>query len=150
MMRRQKQAKQIRRAFTLLEVLMVVAIIGLLAAFVVPNLFGARDTAQIQLVQSTVDRGMNGALDLYKTHMGRFPREDDGGLMALVEEPDDDEEGKNWHGPYLKPEDLQDSWGNDFIYECPGTYNENGYDLSSAGPDGETGTDDDIKNWKEE
>ncbi|MGD8453050.1 MAG: type II secretion system major pseudopilin GspG [Phycisphaerae bacterium] len=151
MMSRQKRVRRIRRAFTLLEVLMVVAIIGLLAAFVVPNLFGRREAAQVSLVQSTVDRGLNGALDLYKVDMGRYPREDDGGLMALYEQPDDDEEAKKWHGPYVKKaDDLKDSWGIDYIYECPGTYNENSYDLSSAGPDRESGTEDDIKNWTEE
>ena len=65
------------------------------------------------------------------------------GLMALIEKPDDEEEAKKWAGPYLKAESLKDSWGNDYIYVYPGEYNEDGYDLSSAGPDGEEGTDDD-------
>ena len=73
------------RRLPLLEVLMVVAIIGLLAAFVVPRLFGTRDKAQIDLTQATVDKGLNGVLDMYKLHMGHYPREDDEGLIALVE-----------------------------------------------------------------
>ncbi|MFH1747572.1 MAG: type II secretion system major pseudopilin GspG [Planctomycetota bacterium] len=140
-----------RAAFTLLEVLMVVAIIGLLAAFVVPNLFGAREGAKIDLTQALVDSGINGALELYRTHMDRYPQEDDGGLMALVEEPEDEDELKKWRGPYVKnAKDLIDPWGNELIYECPGEYNERSYDLSSAGPDGDEGSDDDIKNWEED
>lgn len=82
--------------------------------------------------------------------MGRYPQEDDDGLMALVEEPDDEEEAAKWAGPYVDAKDLKDSWGNDFIYECPGEVNEDSYDLSSAGPDGDEGTDDDITNWEKD
>ena len=139
-----------RAAFTLLEVLMVVAIIGLLAAFVVPNVLRTRDRAEIDLTQALVDSGFSGALKLYRAHMGRYPQEDDDGLMALVEEPDDEEEAAKWAGPYVDAKDLKDSWGNDFIYECPGEVNEDSYDLSSAGPDGDEGTDDDITNWEKE
>jgi general secretion pathway protein G len=138
------------RAFTLLEVLMVVVIIGLLAAFVVPNLFGTGEKAKIDLTQAVVDSGFNGALDLYRMHMSKYPQSEDEGLMALIEEPDDEEEAKEWAGPYLKKAgDLTDPWGNEYLYECPGTYNEESYDLSSAGPDGQEGTDDDIQNWTE-
>lgn len=137
------------RAFTLLEVLMVVIIIGLLAAFVVPSFFGAGDRARQDLTQAVVDRGFNGALDLYRVHMGKYPPSDDGGLQLLIERPDDEELAKKWAGPYLEPKDLKDAWGNDYMYECPGKYNENKYDLSSPGKDGQEGTDDDIKNWKE-
>ena len=139
-----------RAAFTLLEVLMVVAIIGLLAAFVVPNLFSAREGARIDLTQALITSGLNGALDRYRLDMGNYPGKNDG-LMALVEPPDDKDLAKKWRGPYLKSaKDLKDAWGNDLVYEFPGRYNENGYDLSSAGPDGEEGTDDDITNWEKD
>ncbi len=140
--------KRGRRAFTLLEVLMVVAIIGLLAAFVVPKLFSTQGKAERDLTQATVDRGMNGALDMYRLHMGRYPREDDGGLKALIEAPRDEQETKKWAGPYVKADQLKDPWGTEYVYECPGKYNSDSFDLSSAGPDKEAGTDDDIKNWK--
>ena len=149
-MRKQTRKSRSRSAFTLLEVLMVVAIIGLLAAFVVPNLFSAREGATIDLTQALVDSGLNNALNLYKLHMGNFPGEDEDGLMALVEPPDDEELAKKWRGPYLKAEQLKDSWGNDFIYAFPGDVNEGSYDLSSAGPDGDEGSDDDITNWKKD
>jgi len=137
------------RAFTLLEVLMVVVIIGLLAAFVVPNFFGAGDKAKKDLTKALVDSGLNGALDLYRAHMGTFPPSDKGGLNLLLEKPDDEEAAANWHGPYIKKaKDLKDAWGHDLIYRYPGEVNENGYDLASVGPDGEEGTADDITNWE--
>ncbi len=146
-----KHSKRARaRAFTLLEVLMVVIIIGLLAAFVVPNFFGASDRAKNDLTKATVERGFNGALDLYKLHTGKYPTSDDGGLKLLLEKPDDEEVAKKWSGPYLKKaEDIKDPWGHEYIYVCPGKYNQDSYDLSSAGKDGEEGTDDDLQNWKD-
>lgn len=138
------------RAFTLLEVLMVVVIIGLLAAFVVPSFFGTGEKAKADLTRAKIESGLNGALDIFRAHMGRYPQADDGGLQLLFEEPEDEELAKNWAGPYLtKPQDLLDAWGNELIYECPGEYNERGYDLSSFGKDGEEGTEDDIKNWED-
>ena len=137
------------RAFTLLEVLMVVVIIGLLAAFVVPNFFGAGERAKVDLTAALVKSGFSNALDMYRAHMGSYPKSDEGGLTALVQRPDDEEKAKKWSGPYVKKvQDLKDAWGHDFIYQCPGTYNENEFDLSSAGPDGQEGTDDDITNWE--
>jgi general secretion pathway protein G len=54
-----------------------------------------------------------------------------------------------WRGPYLKRAAVpKDAWGNELVYESPGQYNEATYDLSSAGPDGMAGTDDDITNWR--
>lgn len=138
-----------KRAFTLLEVLMVVVIIGLLAAFVAPQFFGAGDRAKKDLAKAAVTSGLNGALDLFKAHMGEYPASDAGGLKALMEAPDDEEARKKWEGPYLKrTSDLKDPWEHEWIYRAPGEYNKNGYDLSSAGKDGQEGTDDDITNWE--
>ncbi len=137
-----------RRAFTLLEVLMVVVIIGILAALVVPNLFGTLEGAKIDTTKSTVGSGFNGMLDLYRMHMGHYPTTDEG-LAALVETPDDDDLAEKWRGPYLKEgAKLQDAWDQEFIYESPGQYNENSYDLSSPGPNMQEGDDDDITNWE--
>ena len=139
------------RAFTLLEVLMVVVIIGLLAVFVAPSFFGAGEGVRIDLTKAKIESGLGGAMKMYRVHMGHYPTEEEGGLMSLTEAPDEDvDEGQQkWRGPYLENvRDLKDAWENDLIYECPGQYNEDGYDLSSAGPDGEEGTDDDITNWE--
>jgi len=137
-----------RRAFTLLEVLMVVVIIGILAALVVPNFFGAQEGAKIDLTRALIESGINGTLDMFRMHMGRYPTTDEG-LAALVEPPEDEEEAQKWRGPYVKDgSKIKDAWGNDLIYECPGQYNEDTYDLSSPGPDGQPDTDDDITNWE--
>jgi general secretion pathway protein G len=148
MKRKLRQSGLPRRAFTLLEVLMVVVIIGILAALVVPNFFGAQEGAKEDLTRALVDSGVNGTLDMYRMHMGRYPTTDEG-LAALIEEPDDEELAEKWRGPYLKEgAKLQDAWGHDLIYESPGQYNENTYDLSSPGKDGQEGTEDDITNWE--
>lgn len=148
-MSKRRRLSRSRKGFTLLEVLMVVAIIGLLAAFVVPQLFGSRLRAEVQLTEALIKSGINGTLDRYRLDMGHYPREEDDGLMALIERPDDEDAAKKWAGPYIKKaEDLRDAWGNELVYEYPGNYNEDAYDLSSPGPDGEMGTDDDITNWK--
>ena len=148
MKRKSSKSALCRRAFTLLEVLMVVVIIGILAALVVPNLFGTLEGARIDTTRSTVESGFAGALDLYKMHMDHYPTTDEG-LAALMEMPEDDELAEKWRGPYLKEgAKLQDAWGNEFIYESPGNVNERSYDLSSPGPNGQEDDDDDITNWE--
>jgi general secretion pathway protein G len=137
------------KAFTLLEVLMVVVIIGLLAAAIVPSLFGTEEGAKKKLAGAAITSGLSG-IDRYRLDMGHYPRSEDGGLTALIEKPNDEQEAKKWNGPYVKPEGLRDPWGNEYVYEFPGRYNEGNYDLSSPGPDGEPGNDDDIRNWKKD
>jgi len=141
-----------RKGFTLIEVLLVVMILAMLAAFIVPNIMRAGDQAKIDMAKSAV--GPTGpiatALDMFKLHVGRYPTTEEG-LNALVEKPStlEDEEGDKWRGPYIKSADmLKDPWGNEYGYKCPGEVNTEGYDLWSNGPDGQEGTDDDIRNWK--
>jgi general secretion pathway protein G len=137
------------RAFTLLEVLMVVVIIGLLAVFVAPSFFGTGEKAKEDLTRAKIESGLGGALKMYRVHMDHYPTDDEGGLKALIDKPSDEELAKKWAGPYIERlTDLKDAWGNDLIYKCPGQYNEQGYDLSSPGHDGQEGTEDDIVNWQ--
>lgn len=82
------------------------------------------------------------ALDAFQIDVGRYPTTAEG-LRALVEAPASN--AKGWQGPYVR-EMGKDPWGNDFLYQCPGRRNPNGYDLGSAGPDGQAGTPDDIVN----
>ena len=141
----QKQRAR-RTGFTLLEILIVVGIIALLAAFVVPNLMGTQRTAQIQMAQSAIDS--NGpiatALKMFNLHMGTYPKE----LKELIDKPDSDEH-KKWSGPYIEDATkLKDPWGEEFQYRFPSsTQGEDKYDLWSKGPDKQDGTDDDIVNW---
>lgn len=138
-----------RGGFTLIEVLLVVFIIALLAAFVVPSFLRTQEQTQISLAQSLVQR--NGpvatAVNLFRLAMGRYPKE----LSELVEKPDDDDEAAKWGGPYIEDiAQLRDPWGNELQYRYPGTRNEDSYDLWSYGPDGQDGTEDDIGNWRTE
>jgi general secretion pathway protein G len=152
-MQRIRTRRARRSAFTLLEILIVVGILALLAAFVVPSLIRSGDEAKKELARAAV--GRNGriadALKKYKLYSGTYPETDDG-LEALYKRPSHiDEDSEKWRGPYLEgnPEELLDPWQNQFVYECPGKFNEDSYDLSSPGPDGKEDTEDDIKNWTE-
>ncbi|MBN1512935.1 MAG: type II secretion system major pseudopilin GspG [Phycisphaerae bacterium] len=143
-----------KRGFTLMEILLVVGILALLAAFVVPSLISAGDQARIDIAKAAI--GGNGiiatALSRYRMDVGQFPETDEG-LAALFEKPssiDEEREGEIWKGPYLEgsPEDLRDPWKREYQYKSPGDVNEKSYDLWSLGPN-EKDDDDDIKNWRE-
>lgn len=140
-----------RAGFTLIEVLLVIAILGMMAALVVPKLMKTGDQARVDLVASQLGRSgpFATSLNLFKLRVGRFPTSEEG-LKALIERPSSIEEtsGK-WNGPYLESADmLIDPWANPYGFKAPGDVNTDGYDLWSNGPDGQEGTDDDIRNWK--
>ncbi|MCL2330666.1 MAG: type II secretion system major pseudopilin GspG [Phycisphaerae bacterium] len=135
-----------RSGFTLLEILVVIGIIAVLAAFVVPNLIGASEQAKKDMTQSQVkDAGaIANAINVFRVSVGRYPKE----LSELTQKPDDADEAKKWHGPYItNAADLKDAWGNEFKYVAPGKVREDSYDLWSVGPDGQDGSDDDITNF---
>ena len=135
---------QNRNGFTLVEMLLVLVILGLLAAIVVPKFAGRHEQAKVTAAQTQISN-FKTALDAFEVDNGYYPKGSDG-LEDLIEEPKD---ATNWHGPYLELEIPLDPWGNAYIYECPGKHNEKSYDLMSMGPDGRSGGDDDIFNWKE-
>jgi general secretion pathway protein G len=133
--------------FTLLEVLLVVVILGMLAALVVPNLITQGDRARINLAKTVVSNGgpIAGAINLYKLHMGRFPDKLED-LTTLPEDPA--ERAKYGAEPYIPdPESLKDPWGQEVQYKCPGEINKDRFDLYSFGPDMKEGGGDDIGNW---
>jgi len=130
------------RAFTLIELLLVLVILGILAAIVVPKFTGRTEQARITATQTQI-ASFATALDAYEVDNGNYPKGKNG-LMDLVEQPRDTQ---NWRGPYLK--DIpKDPWNNEYIYECPGRHNPSSYDLMSVGPDARSGTEDDITNWQ--
>jgi general secretion pathway protein G len=131
--------------FTLLEILVVLVILGLVAAVVAgPQIFKYLGTAKTEASKVQIQR-IAGALDLYRLEVGRYPAEEEG-LSALIEEPAG---ADAWNGPYLKKkETLLDPWGRPFIYAIPGDHGE--YDLYTLGTDnaeGGEGEDRDITNW---
>jgi general secretion pathway protein G len=130
--------------FTLLELLVVLVILGLLAAIAAPRVLnylgGARtDTARIQIDQ------LSTTLDLYRLDTGSYPPEDVG-LRALVEPPSD---ANGWNGPYVrKAEQIEDPWGRPFVYRHPGERGD--FDLYTLGADnaeGGEGENQDVANW---
>lgn len=135
----------LQRAFTLIELLLVLVILGILAAIVVPKFSGRTEQARQTAAQSQIAT-FGTALDAFEVDTGFYPKGKDG-LLDLVQQPRD---AQNWKGPYLKGEIPQDPWGNDYVYEYPGKRNPGSYDLMSVGPDGRAGTDDDITNWQQQ
>ena len=136
------ELRTLRRAFTLVELMLVVTIIGILAALVIPKIAGKSQEARIKAAYADVHGGIKSALDEYDVDNGSYPKS----LQDLVQQPAN---AKNWHGPYFDPPKLpQDPWGNPYIYYYPGKHNPTGYDLLSMGPDQKEGTDDDIGSWQ--
>lgn len=130
-----------RKAFTLVELMLVVIIIGVLVSMVVPRMSGRSEEARKSVAKADVDLNIATALKLYDIDNGRFPTTEEG-LAALMAAPSS---AKNWKGPYLEKKPL-DPWGNEYQYRSPGTHRTTDYDLFSLGHDG-VESDDDVVNW---
>jgi len=130
-----------KRAFTLIELMLVVIIIGVLSAMVVPRLAGRSEQARVQAAKTDINSSIPIALDLYEMDLGHYPE-----LLDYLRTPGADAE--SWRGPYLKKKPM-DPWGKAYIYKAPGEHNADSYDLSSMGSDGKPDTTDDVVNWSE-
>jgi general secretion pathway protein G len=129
------------QGFTLVEMLLVVTILGILAAIVLPKVVGTGDRARIQAAKTQIN-AFKTSLDMFEVDNGHYPRGKNG-LDDLVRQPKD---ANNWH-QYMDNIPV-DPWGGKYIYEFPGRHNPNGFDLMSMGPDQRSGTEDDITNWQ--
>ena len=144
-MREREEVKQREKGFTFFEILVVVTIIGLLAALVAPRLWkkisGGKQVAakaQIELFGT--------ALDAFRLDMGRYPTSEEG-LKGLREKPS---AAENWQGPYLPKEIPVDPWRTPYVYRSPGEHGD--YDIISYGADkveGGEGESEDVVSWKD-
>lgn len=148
-MRLANRARRARAGFTLLELLLVVGILVMLAAFALPTFMGTQKQAQADAAASQIDL-FEKQLLLYQSQNNVFPTTEQG-LRALLEKPEDEPVPAKWAGPYLSDENLADPWGSEYQFAFPGEHNgDKKPDIWSFGPDREDGTDDDIGNWKKE
>jgi general secretion pathway protein G len=127
-------------AFTLVELLLVLVILGILAAIVIPKFSGRTEQAKEQAAVTQIAT-FRTALDAFEVDNGYYPKGKNG-LQDLITKPRD---SQNWRGPYLQSDRIPlDPWLSEYIYECPGRHNASSYDLSSTGP---PGGDKIIANW---
>lgn len=138
--------RSLRSAFTILELLLVLAILAVLAGIVASRFTGQSQAAKVKAAQTQL-ASLVLALNRFEIDLGRFPTASEG-LRVLVERPVDG--AKAWQGPYLDGNAVPpDQWGNAWNYRNPGQRRSDGFDLWSNGPDGREGGGDDIANWKE-
>ena len=133
-------------AFTIIEIMVVVVIIGILAAAIIPQFIGTTSDAKISTAKGNVAE-LESALERFNIHMDRHPSSEEG-LKALVECPAGEE--SKWRGPYIKLLRV-DPWGVAYQYRNPGTHHTEGFDLWSRGADkadGGQGEGTDIGNWQ--
>lgn len=133
-----------QKAFTLIEIMLVVIIIGALAAMVIPRFTGRSDQAKIAAARADIEAHLATALKLYELDNGNFPTTGQG-LDALLSKPTGSPVPSNWNGPYIEKKPI-DPWGKPYVYFSPGDHRPD-YDLFSKGKD-QSKEDDDITNWK--
>lgn len=131
-----------------MELLVVIAVIGVLATLVAPSIFQHVGAAKDATARSQIEM-IGAALDAYRLDNGRYPSSGQG-LDALWNAPTADPRPSNWRGPYLRKAVPPDPWGHPYLYKSPAEQSRAGYDLSSYGADGKSGGpagDADITSW---
>jgi general secretion pathway protein G len=140
-MYKNSESRRSERGFSLIELIVVLVILGLLAAVVAPNVYNKLAKGKDQIARIQI-KEIEGAIQLYSFDVGRNPESGEG-LDALVRNPGNLE---SWKGPYMSKALPADPWGKPYLYRSPGQHGD--YDLFSPGADGTEGNDDDICNWK--
>jgi general secretion pathway protein G len=137
-----QNSKSSRDAFTLVELLVVCVILAVLAATILPEIFGTSKDAKISAAKSDISE-LDSAVERFYINMDRYPTSEEG-LAVLIQPPAD--AGTKWHGPYIKHLRM-DPWGNAYQYLIPGTHNPSSYDIWSQGPGGTDKESGEIGNW---
>jgi general secretion pathway protein G len=126
------------RGMTLIEIMVVLVILGMIAAAVAVNVVKRQQEAQIKQAKTDVQNIASQGVDAFHVMRGRYPSTEEG-LSVLIKEG------------FLKPNNadgtLRDPWGHDYVYLYPGTLHPDGFDVKSNGPDGQAGSPDDIVNY---
>ena len=141
-----KLQRRTQGGFTLIEIMVVVVILGILAALVVPQVMSRPDQAKVTVAKGDI-KAIGAALDMYKLDNYSYPSTQQG-LDALVEKPGGNPQPKNWNRDGYLKRVPKDPWGNEYQYLSPGT--QGPYDLYSYGADGKQGGSElnaDIGNW---
>ena len=143
-----KRRSDLRRGFTLIELMIVLIILVMLFALVGPRVLGTQDKADIKNTQIQIG-GLEGALEAYAVEMRSFPSTEEG-LISLIKPPADEAKARKWDGPYFDDEVIPaDAWDKAFVYEYPPVNGTRDFpNISSLGKDGEAETEDDIVNWR--
>ncbi len=137
--------KRRSRGFSLIELLVVLAILGLLAGLVGPQVMKFLSGSKTKTARLQIE-DLSAALDLYRLEVGHYPTTSDG-LEALVSKPGN---AKNWNGPYLKKAQVPtDPWGNEYQYQQPGDHGPfDVYSLGSDNAEGGDGERQDVNSWE--
>jgi general secretion pathway protein G len=133
-----------RGGFTLVEIMVVVIVIGILAATIIPKFTGVTHDAKVATAKGNIAE-LDAALERYNVQMDAYPSNEEG-LKALVEKPANDD-GK-WRGPYIKLL-RSDPWGHPYNYKYPGTHHATGPDLWATDPKPNEAESAEIGNWQE-
>jgi general secretion pathway protein G len=144
----EKRMRDPRAGFTLIEMLVIIAIIAVLAAVVAPEVFKNVGDANAGAAKQQIQL-LGTALDSYRLDNHAYPTTEQG-LGALRTEPTTGTRPPRWRGPYLRSAVPQDPWDRPYIYVAPGRNDPRGYDLSSLGRDGREGgegEDADVTSW---
>jgi len=145
-----KLLKSNKKGFTLIELMVVIAILALLGGMVAPKVIGRLRQAKPQKAKIDLTQIETG-MDMYAADNGSYPTTEQG-LQALITKPTTPPEPLNWSGPYVKPTDFKDPWGIVYVYVSPSTHEGYDFDLYTFGSDGqEGGTEEaaDVTNWIE-
>ncbi len=136
-----KSERRSEKGFSLIELIVVLVILGLLAAVVGPKIAGKLSQSKDKIAKIQITE-LEGALQYFSFEMGRYPTTAEG-LDALVQNTSNSEA---WKGPYVEKGLPKDPWGKPYAYRSPGQHGD--FDIFSFGADGVEGTDDDICSWK--